>query len=143
MCSSDLSTTDSPAVTRPFIMLINGPNDTPKGTVFGGGPFTGQHGQRFFCGAGMNKWPLPTDELDRYLTLKPINVAGKKNVKLTFAAAGTFLDFERSSLARGGADYMEIAIDTDGAGPKEFERLVFFTPPTGADRKSTRLNSSH
>ena len=29
---------------------------------------------------------------------------------------------------------MAFAIDTDGAGPKEFERLIFFTAPTSADK---------
>lgn len=122
---------DTEVVSRPLIMLLNNQTDTPKGTVFGGGPFTGQSGQRFFGGAGMNKWPVP-DQGDRSLTLRPVNVAGKSNVKLTIALAGTFLDFERSLLTRGSADYLEVVIDTDGAGPKEFERLMFFTPPTAA-----------
>lgn len=43
--------------------------------------------------------------------------------------AGTFLDFERSSFARGSVDYLEVVIDPDANGPKEFERLIFFTPP--------------
>lgn len=120
-------------VERPLMVLLNGPNDTPPGSVFGGGPFTGQSGSRFFAGAGMNKWPLP-DTGDRYLTLRPVNVAGKQNVKLTIAAAGTFLDFERSALTRGSADYLEVAIDPDAAGPKPFERLIFFTAPTGNDK---------
>jgi len=124
---------EDPPVTRPLIMLMNGPNDTPKGVNFGGGPFRNFSGKRFFGGAGINKWTLP-DQLDRSLTLRPINVAGKKNVKLTIALAGTFLDFERSSLTRGGADYLEVAIDTDGNGPNEFQRLMFFTPPSGSDK---------
>jgi hypothetical protein len=103
-------------VTRPFIMLLNGPNDTPTGTVFGGGPFTGQSGQRFFGGAGMNKWTVP-DEGDRYLTLAPVNVAGKSDLKLTIALAGTFLDFEPGTGTRGSADYLEVVIDPDGNGP--------------------------
>lgn len=116
---------------RPLIMLLNGPNDTPAGSVFGGGPFTGQSGSRFIGGAGMNKWTLP-DTGDRTLRLRPVNVAGKQNVKLTIAAAGTFLDFERSNLTRGNPDYLEVVIDPDGAGPKDFQRLIFFTPPTGS-----------
>ncbi len=141
---------DTETVQRPLIMLLNGPADSPSGTVFGGGPFTGQSGQRFFGGAGMNKgvagglWATP-DTGDRTLTLRPINVAGKNNVKLTIACAGTFLDFERSNLSRGSADYLEVAIDTDGTGPKDFERLIFFTPPTAAlkyvDDATTRPNN--
>jgi hypothetical protein len=120
-------------IKRPLMVLLNGPNDTPPGAVFGGGPFTGQSGSRFFAGAGMNKWTVPA-EGDRFLTLRPINVAGKQNVKLTIALAGTFLDFERSALTRGSADYLEVAIDPDNAGPRAFERLMFFTPPTGNDK---------
>ena len=115
------------------MVLLNGPNDTPPGSVFGGGPFTGQNGSRFFAGAGMNKWTVP-DTGDRYLTLRPVNVAGKQNLKLTIALAGTFLDFERSALTRGSADYIEVAIDPDAAGPQAFERLMFFTAPTGTDK---------
>ncbi len=125
---------EDPPIVRPLIMLMNSTNDTPAGTVFGGGPFTGQSGSRFFGGAGMNKWTVP-DQTDRSLTLlKPINVRGKTNVKLTIACAGTFLDFEVSSGTRGAADYLEVVIDTDGNGPNEFERLIFFTPPA-ADKK--------
>jgi len=124
------ATGDPQVLNLPLIMLLNGPNDNPPGSVFGGGPFTGQSGQRFFGGAGMNKWPLP-DTGDRTLLIGPINVAGKNNVKLTIAAAGTFLDFERSNLTRGSADYLEVAIDPDGNGPKDFQRLIFFTPPSG------------
>jgi hypothetical protein len=118
-------------VNLPLIMLLNGPNDTPAGSVFGGGPFTGQHGSRFFAGAGMNKWTIP-DTGDRTVRLGPINVAGKQNVKLTIAAAGTFLDFEPSNLSRGSADYLEVAIDPDDSGPKDFQRLIFFTPPSAS-----------
>ncbi|MCI0534255.1 MAG: hypothetical protein L0Z50_03400, partial [Verrucomicrobiales bacterium] len=135
---------DTELITRPLIMLLNGPNDTPPGSVFGGGPFTGQSGQRFFGGAGMNKWTVP-DQGDRSLTLRPVNVAGKSNVKLTIALAGTFLDFERSALTRGSADYLEVAVDTDGNGPKDFERVMFFTPPSGTvkyvDDFTTRPNN--
>lgn len=122
---------DDQAITVPLMVLLNGPNDTPPGSVFGGGPFTGQSGNRFFAGAGMNKWPWPDENNDRYLTLRPIDVTGKENVKLTIAIAGTFLDFERGTV-RGTPDYLEVAIDTDGAGPKEFERLIFFTAPSGS-----------
>ncbi len=119
--------------TLPLVMLLNGPNDTPPGSVFGGGPFVGQSGQRFFGGAGMNKWTVP-ETTDRSVTLRPVSVAGKTKVKLTIAVAGTFLDFERSGGTRGSADYLEVVVDTDGAGPKDFERLIFFTAPTGADK---------
>ena len=125
---------EDPPIVRPLIMLMNSTNDTPAGTVFGGGPFTGQSGQRFFGGAGMNKWTVP-EQGDRSLTLQPINVRGKTNLKLTIAAAGTFLDFEVSSGTRGAADYLEVLVDTDGtAGPNDFERLIFFTPPA-SDKK--------
>ena len=117
-------------IKHPLIMLLNGPKDSPSGTVFGGGPFTGQSGKRFFAGSGLNKWSLP-ETGDRTLRLRPVNVAGKSNLKLTIALAGTFLDFEVSNGNRGSADYLEVVVDRDGQGPEDFERLMFFTPPSG------------
>lgn len=131
--SSYVATGQPDQVTHPLIMLLNGPNDTPPGSVFGGGPFTGFEGTGFFGGAGLNKWALP-ETGDRYVTLPPINVAGKTNVQLSIAVAGTFLDFEPSNGSRGSADYLEVAIDPDASGPKPFQRLIFFTPPSGSDK---------
>ena len=131
--SSYVATGAPTETTHPLILLLNGPNDTPPGSVFGGGPFTGFEGAGFFGGSGLNKWGMPETN-DRYITLQPVNVAGKTNVQLTIAVAGTFLDFEPSNGSRGSADYLEVAVDTDGAGPNEFERLIFFTPPSGTDK---------
>ena len=109
-----------------MLVLLNGPNDTPPGSVFGGGPFTGFEGTGFFAGSGMNKWPLPTEGY-RTLTLPPINVSGKTNLKLTMALAATFLDFETS-------DYLDVWIDPDGSGPVDFTQLIHFTAPSGNDK---------
>jgi len=83
-----------------MLVLLNGPNDTPPGSVFGGGPFTGFEGAGFFAASALNKFPLPTDGF-RTLRMRPVNVAGKTNVKLTVALAATFLDFETT-------DYLDI-----------------------------------
>ena len=85
--------------TLPFLVLLNGPTDTPPGAVFGGGPFEGFEGAGFFGGSGLNKWnPEPIGDLGGYrsVRLKPVNVAGKQNLKVTVALAATFLDFETS-----------------------------------------------
>src|SRR5439155_10791410 len=87
--------TGAPVLTAlPMLVLLNGPGDTPPGSVYGGGPFTGFEGAGFFAGSALNKFPL-TDPF-RTLRLSPVNVAGKTAVKLTVALAATFLDFETS-----------------------------------------------
>src|SRR5438046_2942410 len=80
----------------PLLVLLNGPGDTPPGSVYGGGPFTGFEGAGFFAGSALNKFPFPGTDTFRTLRMRPINVAGKTNVKLTVALAATFLDFETS-----------------------------------------------
>jgi hypothetical protein len=86
-------------VTLPWLVLLNGPQDTPAGSVFGGGPFSGFEGSAFFAASGLNKWnPELIADLGGYrsVQLAPVNVAGKKDVKVTIALAATFLDFETS-----------------------------------------------
>ena len=114
----------------PMLVLLNGPSDTPPGSVYGGGPMSGFEGAGFFAGSGLNKWAYPTDQTYRSLTLPPINVAGKSNVKLTVAFAATFLDFEHS----GTIDYLDVLIDPDGSGPASLTQLIHFTAPTDADK---------
>jgi len=119
--------------THPFIVLLE--EGSAGGLVLSGGPFIGFEGSAFWGGSGMNKggdtWPLPASG-DRTLTLNPINVAGKTNVQITMAVAGTFLDFEQSNGSRGSSDYLEMVIDPDGSGPLDFQRLMFFTAPSGS-----------
>jgi hypothetical protein len=103
---------DIEEVTRPFIVLLNGPNDTPPGSVFGGGPFTGFEGRGFFAMSGGNKWAFPDPRTDRILTLRPVNVAGETNVQVTVALAGTFLDFETG-------DYLDIVAYPTGKSGEE------------------------
>jgi hypothetical protein len=114
---------------RPFIVLLE--DGAAGGLVLSGGPFVGFEGSAFWAGAGMNKWTVPADG-DRTLTLNPINVAGKTNVQVTFSVAGTFLDFEQSNGTRGSSDYLELDADIDGNGPKDFQRIAFFTAPSGS-----------
>lgn len=114
-------------VTVPLLVLLNGPTDTPPGSVFGGGPFSGFEGAGFFAGSGLNKWnPEPIGDLGGYRTvrLRPVNVAGKENVKVTLALAATFLDFETS-------DFLDIIAYPQGLGGPEV-RLARFSAPSGA-----------
>lgn len=85
-------------VQAPLIVLLNGPLDTPAGAFYDGGPFTGFEGAGFIGASGLNKWPYPEGTSYRALRLKPVDVAGKTNVKLTIALAATVVDFETSDL---------------------------------------------
>ncbi|MEO8426822.1 MAG: hypothetical protein ABI651_06895 [Verrucomicrobiota bacterium] len=107
----------------PLMVLLNGPSDTPPGTVYGGGPFTGFEGTGFFAGAALNKWPYPDGRVDRSLTLAPVNVAGKTNVQVTVALAATFLDFETT-------DYLDIVAFPNGTSSAEV-LLAHYSPPDG------------
>ncbi|MBI4658580.1 MAG: hypothetical protein HY735_06980 [Verrucomicrobia bacterium] len=94
-------------VREPLIVLLNGPNENPPGFFYGGGSFTGFEGAAYFAGSGMNKWPFPDGQSYRTVQLKPVSVAGKQNVKLTIALAGTSIDFEDS-------DYLDIVVYPNG-----------------------------
>ncbi len=67
----------------PFLVLLNGPTDTPPGSVLGGGPFTGYEGSGFFGASGLNKWlPEPIADLGGFRTvrLRAVNVDRKSVV---------------------------------------------------------------
>ncbi len=116
-------------VTVPLLVLLNGPTDTPPGSVFGGGPFSGFEGTGFFAGSGLNKWLVEDiGSLGGYrsVQLRPVNVAGKTNVKVTVALAATFLDFETS-------DFLDIIAYPQGVGGPEV-RLARFSAPSGNDK---------
>jgi hypothetical protein len=81
---------------EPLIVLLNGPTDNPPGSFYDGGPFTGFEGTGFLGAAGLNKWTAGYENGYRSVILKPVNVAGKPDVKLTVALAGTTVDFETS-----------------------------------------------
>ncbi len=83
---------------EPLIVVLNGPNDNPKGTFYDGGPFAGFEGTGFLGGSGLNKWAYPDGQAYRSIQFPSINVTGKKNVKLTVALAATVVDFEDSDL---------------------------------------------
>lgn len=83
-------------VKEPLIVLLNGPNDTPRGFFYGGGPFEGFEGAGFFAGSGLNKWPFPDGKSYRSVQLRPVDVSGKENVKLTIALAAAQIDNEDS-----------------------------------------------
>jgi len=105
--------TGAPVLTTlPMVVLLNGPGDTPPGSVYGGGPFTGFEGTGFFAGSALNKFPFPGTDTFRTLRMRPVNVAGKTNVKLTVALAATFLDFETS-------DHLDIVAYPNGVASPE------------------------
>jgi hypothetical protein len=108
----------------PMVVLLNGPNDTPPGAVFGGGPFTGFEGRGFFAMSGGNKWDYPAEHPTyRSLTLAPVSVAGKSNVKVTVALAATFLDFETS-------DFLDIVAYPNGLSSAPVV-LAHYSAPDG------------
>ena len=110
--------------TIPLLVVLNGPDE--GGTVFGGGPFTGFEGKGFFAGAALNKFTTPAlGDIGGYrsVQLKSVNVAGKKNVKVTVAVAATFLDFETN-------DYLDIVAYPNGVGSAEVV-LAHFSAPDG------------
>ncbi len=113
--------------TRPLLAVIE------KNAPLLGGVFKGFEGTGFWAGADMNEPTISPDscciapEDPRQLTLNPVNVAGKTDVRITVALAATDIDFET-------ADYLRIMIDPDGAGPADFTQLVNFTPPTANDK---------
>jgi hypothetical protein len=111
---------------EPLIVLLNGPNDNPPGAFYGGGPFIGFEGTGFFAGSGMNKFPYENDTPPRSLTLKPVSVAGKKDVKLTVALAAAQIDFENDA-----NDYLDINIFPNGASSTPITLAHFNGVDTG------------
>lgn len=113
--------------TRPLLAVIE------KNAPLLGGAFKGFEGTGFWAGADINEPTISADgcctlpEDPRQLTLNPVNVAGKTDVRITVALAATDIDFENS-------DYLRIMIDPDGAGPAGFTQLVNFTTPTANDK---------
>ena len=95
---------------EPLIVLLNGPTDNPPGAFYGGGALIGFEGTGFFGGAGMNKFPYDNGAPPRSVILRPINVAGKKDVRLTIALAGAQIDFENDD-----NDFLNITVRPNGA----------------------------
>lgn len=119
-----IPTVEPDRVESPFAVAIESGDD--GGLVYGGGPFTNIDGESYFAGSGLNKFDTGTGTTKRIL-FNPVDVTGKTNLKLTIAAAATFLDFETS-------DFLDVYIDPDGDGPAEFQRLIHFTAPSGNDK---------
>jgi hypothetical protein len=119
-------------VEAPLIVLLNGPTDTPPGSFYDGGAFTGFEGTGFFGAAGLNKFLTPADP--KTLTLRSVNVAGKTNVKLTIALAATVVDFEIN-------DYLDVVVYTNGLASNpttlaHFRGVVNAVQPWLADEKA-------
>ncbi|MGZ8938459.1 MAG: hypothetical protein ACXW32_04535 [Limisphaerales bacterium] len=118
----------------PLAVLLNGPSDTPPGSFYDGGPFSGFEGSGFIAGSGLNKWPFPVAGSDfRTLRLAPINVVGQTNVKLTIKLAATVVDFENN-------DFLDIIVYTNGptSNPTtlaHFRGVVSAVQPWLADEK--------
>jgi len=80
--------------TIPLLVVLEAPEE--GGIVFGGGPFVGFEGTGFFAASAANKWAYPAPLTYRSLTLAPVDVSGRQDVKLTVALAATLIDFETS-----------------------------------------------
>lgn len=113
--------------TRPLLVVID------KGQQMLGGLISGFEGA-YWAGADLNEPTIAdgtfgTPAEPRTLTLKPVNVAGKTNLKLTLALAGTDVDFDV-----GADDFFRIVIDADGDGPGEPTTLATFASPSGTEK---------
>ncbi|MFN0069222.1 MAG: CHRD domain-containing protein [Limisphaerales bacterium] len=106
-----MATGASTETKEPLIVLLNGPDDAPPGAFYGGGPLANFEGTGYFAGAGMNKFPYQDATPPRSVTLRPVNVAGKSEVKLTVALAAAQIDFENDA-----NDFLDINIYPNGAG---------------------------
>jgi hypothetical protein len=94
-------------------------------------------GAGFWAGADLNEPNIsnPPDDpartgaaAGRTLTLNPVDVTGKTNVKLTIALAGTEVDFD----GPGGDDYFSIKVDPTSSG--EFIELARYGSPTATEK---------
>ena len=110
----------------PLLVLLNGPDE--GGSVYGGGPFGAFEGSGFFGGSALNKF-VGEDGVGtpKVLELNPVNVSGKDDLRLTFLASATYLDFETG-------DYLDFLVGESGDDPANFNRLVHFTAPSGNDK---------
>lgn len=114
--------------TRPFLVT------TEKGVQLLGGLISGMEGSGYWAGADLNEPNIAnatffTITEPRSLTLKAVDVTGKPNLKLTFALAGTEVDFDA-----GADDFFSIKVDTDGDGPNEFIELARYGSPSGSEK---------
>lgn len=110
--------------TLPLLVVLEAPED--GGAVFGGGPFSGFEGTGFFAGSGLNKWTYPNGLTYRSLTLQPVAVGGRQNVKLTVALAASFLDFETS-------DFLDIMAYPNGLASTPV-RLARYSAPNDSSK---------
>ncbi len=117
--------------TRPFLVV------TEKGVQLLGGLISGMEGSGYWAGADLNEPNIsnPPDDparagqlAGRSLTLNPIDVTGKPKLKLTFALAGTEVDFD----GPGGDDYFSIKVDLTNSG--EFIELARYGSPTASEK---------
>ncbi|MFO1497389.1 MAG: hypothetical protein U1G07_03160 [Verrucomicrobiota bacterium] len=102
-----------------------------------GDALNGWEGAGFWAGADMNE-PLIADccstvDEPREVTLNPVNVAGKTDLKLTIALAAADIDFEDS-------DFLRLSVDPDGSGPQDFVILDTFTAKDASEKFFRNLN---
>jgi hypothetical protein len=103
---------------RPVLVVMD-----EGGPMFGGGLIASPGGSDFIGGAALARFAETTGlspENPNSLTLHPVHVAGREDLWLTFAIAGTFVDFET-------ADFLRVLVDIDGDGPAGFTTLVNFS----------------
>lgn len=119
------------ATTHPFVVA------TEKGVQLLGGLINGMEGTGFWAGADLNEPNISTPPDDpartgqlagRALTLNPVDVTGKTDLKLTLALAGTEVDFD----GPGGDDYLSIKVDLNNTG--EYVELARYGAPSGTEK---------
>jgi hypothetical protein len=105
----------NPSVTHPALYVID------EGEPLLGGFSWDPEGDRYVVGGDLNFMDVQPRQLNI-----PVNLAGRSNVQLTVALAGTDADFETGAEAHGLADdYFGIYFDPDGSG--NFTLLSEFT----------------
>jgi hypothetical protein len=105
----------NPSVTHPALYVID------EGEPLLGGFSWDPEGNRYVVGADLNFMDVQPRQLNI-----PVNLAGRTNVQLTVALAGTDADFEIGTEAHGlGDDHFSIFFDADGSG--NFTLLSEFT----------------
>ncbi len=119
--------------TRPFLVV------TEKDVQLLGGLISGMEGSGYWAGADLNEPKISgfdestmlgtfgTIAEPRSLTLNAVNVSGKPKLKVTFAVAGTEVDFD----GPGPDDFLSLKVDT---GSGEFIELARFGSPTATEK---------
>jgi hypothetical protein len=119
----------NPSVTHPALYVIE------EGEPLLGGFSWDPEGDRYVVGGDLNFMDVQPRQLNI-----PVNLAGRSNVQLTVALAGTDADFEIGAEAHALADdYLGIYFDPDGSG--NFTLLSEFTGNAGKSLEQIQVEN--